>query len=217
MTNGTVLPESKSALAEFHQALKDSTLEAFDGRHFVRVSKLKTWLKGSRENAKTTRIQELLREAYADRPGFLPVTADKLCRDGLLVFSILLEIKCGHLISDFLTRHFDDHKLPFKLADLRADFGIDKAPNSDVTFGVEPELFDNVQWKYCAPSFHYEDNHLLSQQYILPFCKRKTINLKGGTAHLWEVEVPAEFVGESLRSQVKDSSYESLGQYGRVR
>lgn len=208
------------ATTEFCNRLEAFTLEALHRRHFVLTITLQQWLRSTVPNTTYSQIEGLLQEAYHDRREIkpsLPVTSESVSRDSLLVFSILLEIGYGHLIDRFRDHSFVDRNLPIHDAKLRswlqteeiADF--DKADRDTVA-----NLFDKAQWKFCAPHFHLDDAFTYPHQRILPIHRRKRINDKGGTAQLWEIEVPEEFVGESLKPQVENSCYNSLGQYGKV-
>ena len=205
--------QSHPTIPDFGGALESCTLKSYDGRRFILVSKLKKWLNSPLQDSTATHIQILLRSAYEKQ--FAPVTTNDICSDFLLVFSILLEIGQGHLIEAFLNHSLNDHKLPFNITSLKQTLEAERAQNGDTAIKREVlEAFDGVQWKYCAPSFQLEAKQVHPPQCILPICRRKTINEKGGTAHLWEIEVPEEFVGKSLREKVENSGYE--GESGKV-
>ena len=206
-----MMAPAQSRLVAFHLALEESTLEAFDGRHFVLFSRLEKWFNSLEEDEKTTRVEGLLQEAYSKRQ-FLPLPVERVCREGLAIFSILLEIDRPQQVDRYLSQGFVDSKLPITLNDLRDRFGNggEDKPNSDA------ERFDKVQWKYCAPKFHFDTSHDFLHHHVLPFCRLKPINYKGATARLSEIEIPAEFIEETLRSKVQESHYESTEGRGKV-
>ena len=214
----TPAPNS-SALSDFQTKLQAYTLESLHEKQFVLLPRLIEWLRSS-DRTSTSQVQRLLLEAYSEHlksTPELPVTAASVSRNCLLVFSILLDIGHANLIDKFQEHKLVDHKLPINHHQLETWLQNQNITGKVTRGGDEvARLFHDAQWKFCAPSFYTHDANCFPAQQVLPIHRRHTINNKGGTAHLWEIEVPEEFVGEDLRVHVKDSQYESSKGYGTV-
>ena len=209
--------EHNAAISDFTNKLREYTTKGVCGRPFVFVERLIQWLK-SDGGAGGSQASRLLAAAYpkAD-PTFLPITTEQLCdrAEGcLLIFSILLQLDWGDLIDEFWRREKVDKNLPIDLNWLRNTFKELRLPKFDAD-----ELafrFDYFQWKYCPARFDLNKGWTFIPKRIIPICRRVEINQKGGTAQLWEIEVPEEFVGKKLREVVKESRYDHEGGNGPV-
>ena len=205
-------PDHKSAYSEFKAKLQECTTTAVCGRSFVLVDKLTEWMK-SEVNSGGFQLSRLLAAAYPEAyPLFPPISREQLTHpeDGcLLVFGILLEIGYGHLVEEFWRQEKSDRALPVDLLWLRNTLKELKLPDHDKI----ADEFDKVQWKYCPVKFDMNMHRKYIQNRIMPFCRREAINDKGGTAKLWQVEIPEAFVGQSLRQAVPSSRFhnEKLG------
>jgi hypothetical protein len=49
---------------------------------------------------------------------------------------------------------------------------------------------------------------------VIPICRKEKINNKGGTAPLWQIEVPEEFVGPRLRDVIPSARFFDLNDNG---
>ncbi|KAK0114162.1 hypothetical protein ONS95_013663 [Cadophora gregata] len=203
-----------SAMKDFQTNLASCTELAACKRPYIRATKWRTWLKSKvsvkveGKNYETTQVSRLLDVAYRHlgKPTH-PINRDHICHpqhECLLIFSILLELGQGSLIHQFLRRDSVDKHLPFKLYELRnlfRDLGV-----------TDPEQaaanFDKLQWKYCPAKLDFHGTRQYPENRIMPFCRRKRINLKGGTAQLWKIAVLEEFVEEKLRKAVEDSRFD---------
>jgi hypothetical protein len=68
--------------------------------------------------------------------------------------------------------------------------------------------FDRAQWQFCPAKFEKGDDiDYINENRIIPICKKKAINNKGGTAVLWHVAVQEEFLGKKLREAVPSSRF----------
>lgn len=186
-------------------------MQATCGRDYVLVAKLKQWMRSQVVSGDSkTQASCLLKFAYRHiyGPG-LPVSVN-LISDGedscLIIFSILLELNYGRLIDHFLRRGIVDKQLPIDLGRLRAqmrtaDLGLTDTEKLVVDFEAN-------QWRFCAAKFDLDMGRDYVKNMIIPICRKKTINDKGGTAKIWEIEVQEEFVGDTLRNAVLNSGYD---------
>ncbi|KAL8690381.1 MAG: hypothetical protein Q9218_004160 [Villophora microphyllina] len=66
--------------------------------------------------------------------------------------------------------------------------------------------FVKQQHRFCPARFEYQRPANWGKDVVLPICSKQPIN-EGGTAHLWLIEVPEEFVGEDLRKESSRSRF----------
>jgi hypothetical protein len=190
----------------FQQKLKSLTKQAACGRSFVFVEELKKWLLDLDYN----RVGDLLNEAYAGH-ALLPapnisehISIGSDC--SLLVFSILLSIRQGHLIHIFIRKDIVDRNLRTEQA---AEAHIRKfLEREHIQDAAEvARKFAQTKWSFCAPVFDLRMGHDYGTEVVLPIHKMRSMSDKGGTANLWEISVPEEFISEKLRKAVADSRY----------
>ncbi|OBT67421.1 hypothetical protein VE03_03009 [Pseudogymnoascus sp. 23342-1-I1] len=204
-----------AAMADFKAAREKYTKTAACGREYVLVSKLRLWL-GSRVPQGAdgrTQTSRLLAFAYRgrsrDKP-VLPIMPEVLSdiQDGcLLVFCILFELGRGDLIHLFFRQYLLDRYLPIPLQSLRDT--VKKMPISNRDELAEG--FNNLQWRFCPVKFEMSMERYFPENQIMPFCKREKINDKGGTAQLWQIEVPEEFIGPNLAKAIKkEGKYDAI-------
>ncbi len=182
-------------LEEFRGKLELYTQEAICGRKFVLVEKLQNWLR-SPWNGKVTPANRLLRVAYKDRPEFRPLT-DEIFKPGdnccLLVFCILQLIECESAIEAFCTNQKDDRLLPMRLDTIQATFRSAHIQDPDA-----PSKFFELQHRFKPARFELHAIKNWDQDTIIPIVRHNPIKA-GGTAKLYQIDVPEEFVGEKLR------------------
>jgi hypothetical protein len=83
----------------------------------------------------------------------------------LRIFCILLSLKKGHLIINFIRSELHDDRLPFSLIDRPVDFSTDRD---------DPYLWENFcnkQWLFCAAEFKGYDIRLEKER-ILPIVEK---------------------------------------------
>jgi hypothetical protein len=202
---------------KYRAKIEEFTLYGACGRPYVLVSKLTQWLKSKDDSGhNTTPAKRLLKAAYYRRHEYepLPTSYESLTRGEnscLLVFCILLLLDYGDLVNRFQREHKVDKILPIPLFTLRNIFD---GHREDVGMSEKEadELaarFNREQWRFCPAAFEIGDPRNFGKDRVLPFCVKQIINLKGGTASLWQVEVLEEFVGLQLREKVPNSRYKS--------
>lgn len=60
--------------------------------------------------------------------------------------------------------------------------------------------FLKLQFHYSPAKFNlYQGADWDDEHTVVPICEKNSINKKGGTAELWQIAVPEEFVGHKLR------------------
>ena len=199
------------ALNEFREQIRRCTLTAYCGRHFIRTTELKQWLKSDSPNPGKTWLGLLL---PTDPSQLEPLVSEHMLtsHNALISFSILLNVNYTNHLETFLRAKVVDSKLPIDLSVLRSELKEAQIFDSELV----AQSFAKEQWKFCPATFELEgtDNHI--QNKILPVTNCESINDKGGTAGLWQIDVPEDFVGESLRAKVPRLRHEGPGGYDWV-
>jgi len=192
-----------SPMERFQRKLDGLTKQAACHRSFVFIEELKQWL----SDPDHTRVGDLLNAAYA---GHALMPAPNISRNismesdcSLLVFSILLSIGQGHLIDIFIRKDIVDRHLATEHAGEARIKGF--LEWEGITDAAEvARKFVQAKWSFCAPVFDLRTGHDYGTDVILPIHKMRSINDKGGTANLWEISVPEQFVSKNLRTAAAD-------------
>lgn len=196
-------------LSEFRRRLKDEwTRKSSSGRPFIHVQQLQAWMRNRPTVNSSINYARLLAVAYLkpnrrrmDRP------SDKIMYGAPsmpLVFAILLQLDQGHLIYLFSEAGVDDRSLPLgpdKHSSLRGVFELHHIPD------WQPLLrrFEELQWSYCPAVLggtlceEISEETALDANIILPFVRQEAVNEKVGTARVYRVSVPEDFVSYPLR------------------
>jgi hypothetical protein len=202
----------QSAMHDFNTMLAACTYPAVCSREYILPSKLTDWLKSETSYGPgTTQVARLLRYAYYKKSSVgLPVREDRIHsgpKPSLLVFSILLKIGCGHLLHHWRQKDIVDQSLPIPLYSLQKlveRMDIPNVDKDDIT-----NNFDRAQWRFCPAKFELGDDiDYINKDRIIPICRKKLINDKGGTAELFQIAVQEEFVGKRLREAVSSSRFD---------
>ena len=190
-------------LAEFKSKLELYTKTAACGRQFVLVEKLREWLRSPCEGM-ATHAARLLRVAYEDRPNFMPIiydifeAGDSCC---LLVFCILQLIGCGKAIATFCSYQKVDRLLPMRRDTIQEMFRIANIQDKDL-----PSRFFELQHRFTPARFELHMRYSWDEDTVLPIYRKNPIK-EGGTAHLYQIDIPEEFVGEKLRDVCAGSRF----------
>ena len=202
---------------EFRTQLKNFTVKTADpsdcGREFVLKDKLTQWLlSASPINGKSHLEMLLPKDPNSPQP---LVNKEKIeSFDRLLTFSVLLDIGQTRYLDQFCTANIMDSQLPLDVVSLQrrlceATVASDKAEALSRSFVAR-------QWKFVAATFELDGTQQYGSDRILPITRKKTINTKGGTAYLWQLEVPEDFVGKKLRAVIPNSKYHQEDRIGNV-
>lgn len=195
-----------ASIAQFKQKLGTLTKTAACGREFVLVQELMDWL----GEPGVPRIAPLLHDAYKCDHNWAPIRPDRISESEqtLLVFCILLDLGYGYLIDKFLEK---DMKLSVE-TDMEAHI-TEHLQSEGIEYDQAAEIgkrFEEARWRFCPAQFEFGVSHNYGKKRILPFLKRVPIDEgegKGGTANLWNISVPEEFVGCKLRRKVPSSKF----------
>lgn len=140
-------------------------------------------------------------------------------RDCYIVFAILLNLNYGFMIHTFQRFGITDGNLRNEtLPSLDAL----KLHLQDFVQDVDKLIsnFDDMRFMFQRVSMDLNMSavYLDSQQgrWISPFCRRKLINTKGGTAQVWEVSVQEKLLSSELKERLKRSEYDDPA-YGKVK
>lgn len=194
--HGVALPDmdEEAILREFTSKWDQYTRKAACGRDFMLVDRLLDWLR-SPVGGEGTHADRLLRVAYRNRhlPD-VPITSDRL-KPGdnccLLVFCILQRIGRGDLINVFLRKVRIDRLLPFPRHDL-------EAIGNDVHDADLSSAFFELQHRFRPARFDLHATTDWDEDIVVPMYRKLPIKA-GGTAKLWQIDIPEEFVGQTLR------------------
>jgi hypothetical protein len=200
---------------EFRNQLEQCTLTAICGRQFVLTARLNQWLRSTCCASNKKQFERLL---YADwerrqqRQPEVDVSSLRLERDGLILFSILLDLQITKHLGAFCQRGIVDGKLPMDLQSLKQklrEHGISE-------FDAVSQKFYEGQWKFFPAIFRLHDSSAFEKRRIVPIILKEFISEKGLTADLLQVEVLADFVEDDLKAKIPQSSYERNDGLGKV-
>lgn len=199
--------DKEAILAEFTGKLDEYTRKAACGRDFVLVDKLHDWLRSPVGGEGIHADRLLHRVAYSDwhQPG-APITKDKF-KPGddccLLVFCILQKIGRGNLLHVFSRKGKVDRLLPISRPDLEA------IANDENDTDLSSAFFE-LQHRFRPARFDLHSRADWNEDTVVPICRRKPIK-PGGTAELWQIDIPEEFVGHTLREISSGSRFNEGG------
>ncbi|KAI1209587.1 uncharacterized protein F4807DRAFT_97731 [Annulohypoxylon truncatum] len=210
---------SLTTLDIFHRNLATQwKFKAYCGREYYRTPEIVKWMLRRDTAEPATNVGLLLTEVYHQSASIHHPTSGRICDEGdrcLIVFAILLELHYGCLIDVFQRYKIIDRRLPVREIytnllenDLRKR-GIQNTKNFW-------QRFLEKMWMYypCPLELGMRDTFLDPGRgrWIMPFCKRQRINMKGGTAEVWEVAVQEWLVPRKLamaagRSEYRDNEH----------
>ena len=184
------------------------TQKAACKRNYILVHRLKAWMNGIELGEKLNNAGRLLQAVYNNHPRhqFQPVDSSSISRSSV-VFAILLKHDLGDLVHHFLKANITDDVLrtpspPYQT--LQHFLRDEKEYARKLT-----EIFDKDRWAFCPVEIRPEmDQTYLYDKQIVPFCKRQTINEKGGTAQVFQVLLQEDFVSDDLRETMDHSRVE---------
>ncbi|KAF5505974.1 hypothetical protein CGCS363_v004313 [Colletotrichum siamense] len=184
----------------------------FEGKEFYFPRQISRWLLQKGSNATSSRVVRLFSAIYDNREGFtgkfFPTLKDKDVERDPILFAILVQMECGHMLHIFRNSIADTHLGFHNLSHLYTD--IEQALKEDkITLpdrykttgytGVSTD-FERRRW-----AFHPALNVLdmvetgIEGKSILPFFDRDIIN-EGGTAEVHHHKIHADLVeNENLR------------------
>jgi len=190
-------------MEEFLEKLKELTLAAVCGRRFILIKSLIKWFREHPD-----KVANLANKAYANTSHLgLPIQPKSILHSDclLLVFSLLLELGYGKLIHSF-KRRIDDGESFSSIDNKRANEILVEAVRQSELAATDQEglatLFERRKWRYRPALLEYDHQRDWDHEVILPLLTMESINTKGGTASLWFIDVPVEFVNDMLNAVV---------------
>ncbi|KAL9609992.1 MAG: hypothetical protein Q9167_005265 [Letrouitia subvulpina] len=108
-------------------------------------------------------------------------------------------ISRGDLINAFTEEGKVDRHLPLSSADVESILKKENASSLTAEFTEK-------QHRFCPARFNFQRPANWNKDVVIPICSKAPIN-KGGTAHLWQIDVPEEFVEEDLRKESSTSRF----------
>jgi len=131
--------------------------------------------------------------------------SDTLC---VRVFGILLELGHGELIDLFQSAGILDNNLQFSIpsimSSLQSELEYYNIPDAEKII----DKFESVKWAFCPPRLKLDmDVNFERGNFIMPFCRHDRINLKGGTASVFQVAIKQEFI---LDANLKEALLKTL-------
>ena len=118
-------------------------------------------------------------------------SSEKRC---VRVFGILLELGHGELIDIFKSAGILDNNLrfsiPFFMTNLQSGLKDNNIPDAKKII----DKFENAKWAFCPPRLELDMDENFERNFIMPFCRRERINLKGGTASVFQAAIKQEFI-----------------------
>jgi hypothetical protein len=218
------LLETRTLDDEFDDQLKDLKLFAVCTRPYIRVQKLKEWLRLRPSNAPSyTHFERILKHKvhtntrnYVDTDSLLAEGEDARSKSVRmdLVFSILMVLRRPELLGQCQERDLRDHALPIPLSELKSSFREFRHLQPREANELA-EKFDCIQWSFTPVVIERRRLHCRQEQLIIPIHRME--NLRGDhngqpfshglTSQIYVVEVLEEFLSPALTKLIPDSCY----------
>jgi hypothetical protein len=213
-------PTDSETHKEFRRRLKEEWKQkAVCDRFYVLKNELKEWMNEKRGSA--TNCAKLLQAEFQHhtRSYHQPLQASQVCSDTeccCLVFSILIDIGRGNLLDIFHSaKIFDDH-LPsadYYYSDLGERLAEANLSQTEISKIIAD--FDYSKRAYCLAELKPRSDSFHHGKWILPICRKRRINDKGGTAAIWEILVKNEVLPVELKVKVPHAAIDDE-EFGRV-
>lgn len=207
---------------------RDIRRRNWEGKAYYYPPDIERWMSHDVAGNGQTNAMSLLLQIYSKPfytnlsfPRKLPVNNIK---NHPLLFAILVQMGCGHMIRDFATFIRDDgladvtpHQYNRITQSLREGTSI--LPEKYKKEGFESVIkeFDSRRWRFCPAmkilqmaEEHIEENH------ILPLFSSEVINEKGGTANVQHFKIQEDLLGDSRLKQVLKRSDDADPEFGKV-
>ncbi|KAI0379192.1 hypothetical protein F5Y04DRAFT_259958 [Hypomontagnella monticulosa] len=200
----------------FHDKLQNEwKLKTCCGRCYYLTSNIVKWMRRIDTNEPTINAGLLLTEAYKGQYVHHPNSSTIANEHDrcLVVFSILLELGHGHLIDSFQRYGITDKRLPIRtISEIEPLLRYLKSNKKLDNTGELWQRFQEKMWLYCPCPLELDMRSTFLDpehgRWIMPFRRRQRVNLKGGTAQVWEVTVQESLVSKRLAAAVARSRYE---------
>lgn len=207
-----------SACRQFHDYLQKIQRRNFEGKLFYPRRHVKSWMQEQALNTGSSNAERLIQEVYAnDQTPFPPRVEKKL---PLLAILLHEEIQCGHMFHIFrkeLSRGYhlrlEDLSTYYQriLSDLETSGLQVPSKWGPSNYREVIKAFDRVRWSFVTVRLSLNMSFTVSHaSAVLPFCYRKVINDKGGTASVCLYGIEQDLVEDfELRKALESSKQES--------
>lgn len=208
----TFVDQVRKKVAELTVRPNEACGYPFD-RPWIRVSELKAWM--------LTKLEDILHEVHGPRFGYHDTKDNS--KEYLLILAILLTIddgKYGKYIAHFKSRQVTDAQLPLDASRIRSlRQGPDESKQApEDEWDQMTKKFHSSQWRFKPLQFSLSMERVVEARDIVPICHMKEIK-QGGTAVVWQVLVPEEFVDSDI-ARIADQNPHGcahMANYGKVR
>ncbi|KAF7551355.1 hypothetical protein G7Z17_g5038 [Cylindrodendrum hubeiense] len=213
---------SHSILDEFRAHLRSEEVcrQNYEDKAFYRPESIKSWLSARPEGS--SNAAKLIGAVFAPNQSFVPVMADHILDSYPLVFTILADMDCGHMIRAF--KSMPDSYLtmsdPFSIYNSIMDTMAKERLKVPVRYnkgGYQAviDAFDKHRWAFVPVPLRLKMDAIICQgKCILPFFYMDMIN-EGGTAKVYHCKIQADLVEEELAKTLGPSEKHDpkLGKY----
>lgn len=214
-----------SACRRFHDHLQKIQRRNFEGELFYPRPHINSWMLEQTPNTGSSNVETLVQELYAnDQTPFPPQIEDKY----FPLFSILLhdEIQCGHMFHIFRKQLSEDYHPGLEdmstyyrriLSDLETSHLQVSSKWGLSNYSEVIKAFDRVRWSFFTVRLSLNMSFTVSHAAaILPFCYRKVINDKGGTACVCLYGIQQDLVEDSQMRKALEPSKQENSENGIV-
>jgi hypothetical protein len=179
---------------------------------YINTESLTKWMLRQDTDKRSTHAALLLLESYHrnHRETFQPAFSNSIFTGPdrcILVFSILLTLDKGDLVSVFRQAKIVDKNLEFAdtfYEELKYDLGMKGVNDADRIITE----FEKAKWSYCpAPIRMDMQEKFHGGKWILPFCRRQSVNTKGGTAEVYQVCLQEDLVPDDMKKKIWRSKH----------
>lgn len=175
LTDSIMQPKDNSFIEDFKDFVKKSEVvcisegddEVMNDHPFVPYTALEAYFDRPKQ------MQSLLATLFPGQTAEDLPSTNTIRRKYLRVFSILVSINKGHLITAFIERRLLDVLLPFSNSSSSAMSSIEDSDNTSMDV-ISP--FTRVQWKFCTPILKGGMNENFNQDSVLPILRREKLN-----------------------------------------
>ncbi|KAH6989235.1 hypothetical protein BKA56DRAFT_250612 [Ilyonectria sp. MPI-CAGE-AT-0026] len=209
-------PSSHDILNEFRAHLRSEGVcrRNFEDKPFYHPESVKSWLTQTAREGEASNTGKLLWAVFEPYDAqFTPVTTDQISHDHPLVFAILADMDCGHMIRDFMTSMQDSYLNMTNISGLYNPI-MDSMANDKVEvpdgyrkggYRAVMEAFDERRWAFVPPLLQLRmDKNICYQKCILPFFYKKFINT-GGTSRVYHCKIQVDLVQGELAKILEPS------------
>ena len=184
-------PYVKPLKDEFCKQLKRCwTKVNYSGRHFVDTTRVKRWLEASPTESLQSRFSILLSAVPSSSSSMGTETQS----ENILLFSILLSLRCCELLPRFIEAGLNDHALPISESVL-----LERVIPSSPLERLVLESFQSRQWRWCPAEMKYGEIFTDHGHKVLPFVQKARVSQKGAAGEVYKVQVHAGFFPETSK------------------